>query len=158
MFTLPTITQLTRLTEQDIRFVLVTILDAPGTGVIAPGEFMCLLLYDLLKACGFQVEHMVPILKHFNHELYEVGRKCDCHQPTSGVLVIADNRYVSLDLKEKVYDIIGMQELSQLPVPVVSLAVVLPALYQRALLALKAPACLRAAEVAQPPAVSGRTI
>ena len=159
MFTLQVITQLTRLDLQDIRFVLVTILDAPGSGVVASGELMALLVYDLLKSCGFQVEQLVPILKHFKEDFYECGRECEAHKMVkSGSLVIADNRYVSMNSKDKVYDIIEMREVSQLPVPVVSLAIVLPMLYQRAVSMLRAPAGQRAAEAIQPPAVSGRTI
>ena len=159
MFTLQVITQLTRLDLQDIRFVLVTILDAPGAGVVTSGEFMALLVYDLLKSCGFQMEQLVPILKHFKEEFYECGRGCEAQKMVkSGSLVIADNRYVSINSKPIAYDLIEMREVSQLPVPVVSLAIVLPMLYQRAVSALKGPACPRAAEAVQPPAVSGRTI
>jgi hypothetical protein len=140
MFTWSTIQGVSSLEPKDIRFVLLTLLDSRTSDKsVTSGEALCLLVYDLLTQLGFKQEHCSSIVKHYKESLYSLGRMLEGqkHVPMAA-LSLMDNRFSALmgmgkDKEPSIYDFIEMDAVERVPIPVLSVSIVLPRLYQRAL-------------------------
>lgn len=158
MFTRELVQQLTRLEPTDIAFLVTTVLDGPPKGAVTEGEFLLLLLYDILKSHGLRQEHLVALLKHYRRPVLEwVKDMVAAKKPVPAMaLVIADGRYAGLTNEEEVFDFTELETVAQIPVPVVSLSVVLPTLYWRAVEAAQALSDRPPAGAGSSPAAAAR--
>jgi len=142
MFTADFVKGATRLSDENIRYVLTVCLHRKVEGPVTSGELLCLLVFDLLKGMGFSVEHLTAILLHCGERLIGIGKVFDLAKPGDEIefqsLQILDNRWVVMN-EEVPYDFTKMEPAPQSPLPVLSLAVALPRLYQLAISA-SAPA------------------
>lgn len=145
MVTHEAIQAITSLSLTDIRYVSATILRGPAKGPAAPGEFLALLVYDLLRQSGFDQEPASAILAHYAEAFKKLGRIYGASQPGDSVptvlLQIMDNRYVSWSNQTEeddgaLYDFKDLEPVKQIRTPVLSLVVVLPELWTRAVAGL----------------------
>jgi len=156
MFTWDVIRAATRLEDSDIRYILKACLRRTvPKGPLTSGETLVMLVYDLLKQLGFTTEDLTSILLHCGDRLLEIGkgyemlRKGDKVEPVT--LQILDNAWVMFSGNEKAYGFRQMESAKRLPVPVLSLGIVLPRLYQRALSVVSPPAGRPPEGAATPP-------
>lgn len=134
----------TNLEPMEIRFIVHTILSGPPEGALTEGEFLALLVYDLLKEMGFSKEPSASLIKNFKSEFERLGKEyaiLESGAPVKAVtLQLVDNRYAFLsDKNGEVYDLKALERVQRIPVPVLSLSIVLPRLFQRSLLAVQGP-------------------
>lgn len=151
MFDRESLTVITDLTEKDIRFVVATILNGPSTGALTTGEVLAVIVYDMLKQLGYQTEHACSILKRFNIELYALGKTyegADFKKPLKmTTLQLLDNQFALLsDKPNAIFNFTTLAQVERIPLPVLSVAIVLPKLYQRALMSLSSLRCRRSQE------------
>ena len=137
MFTYLMMQTITSLEPKDIRFVLRTLLDRPTSDTtVTAEEALCLCLYDMLSQMQYKTEDISAIIKAYKDRIFECGRMYANTQSNKKVkiqvLLIADGRYaVWGGNAEGIYDFKEMVWLEQLPIPVWTLSIVLPRLYQR---------------------------
>lgn len=134
----------TDLQVSDIRFVLHTLLNRSITGprVLNTGESLALAIYDLLKQMKFNAEDTSTLIKTYAKNIFDIGKLIDVsyaesvtdvkHKIPMSILSVLDNRYATWDAG-KPFDLKEMVWLEQLPVPVLSLSIVIPRLCQRVL-------------------------
>lgn len=136
----------TSLSATDIRYVSATILRGPAKGPATPGEFLAMLVYDLLRQSGFSQEPASALLARYADAFKKLGRIYGAAQPGDNVptvlIQIMDNRYVSWSDQtnqeddETIYDFKDLESVPQIRTPVLSLVIVLPELWTRAVGAL----------------------
>lgn len=151
------LTLVTDLTEKDIRFVVNTILGGPPTGALSASETLSVIVYDMLKQLGYQTEHACSILKHFDATFHVLGCRyedADFSKPLqTTVLQLLDNRFAFIwsnpEIDKSVFDFTTLESVEQIPLPVLSVAIVLPKLYQRVLTSLSSLRCRRSQEEAR---------
>ena len=156
MFTWNALCSISELREADIRFVLSTLLNSPvgNDKVATSGEALALLVYDLLQVSGFPKERTSALVKFFKPQFIELGRTLDAAKlgdktPLTAIS-IADNRYAFWVGRKEGYDLTELVVVEKVPVPVLSLSIVLPKLYQRALRVLSEPDRQHSGEEAGP--------
>lgn len=135
------LTVITDLTLKDIRFVIGTILGGPTSGALTSGETLAVVVYDMLKQLGYQTEHACSILKHFNSEFCALGTlydAADFEKPIKTITFqLLDNRFAFMSNKPgAIFDFTTLELVERIPLPVLSVAIVLPKLYQRVLTSL----------------------
>jgi len=139
MFTRSVIQTITSLESKDINFVLRTLLDQPVLdATVTPGEALCLCLYDMLIQMQYKTEDISAVIKAYKDRIFECGKLYTDLQASKRVkmqvLVLSDGRYAIWGGEaEAIYDFKEMEWLEQLPIPVWTLSIVLPRLYQRVL-------------------------
>ena len=152
MFTSEAICSVTSLEPKDIRFVLKTVLDKSEAKVLTSGEALALLVYDFLIQLNFKAEQVAALVKRYEDTFLKLGRELAACAPDAAVsmttLVVADNRYAFIG--KDGYDLTELVAVESVPVPVLSLSIVLPRLYQRAVAVLSARHRQRTEEVAAP--------
>ena len=143
MFTRELIKAATNLSNQDVAYVLGVVLRRKGIkGPVSGGEALCLLIYDLIKQMGFPAEQVTAIVSHFGDELLAHGKMLESEwgeETRMTLLQILDNRFAMLLGNPMAYDFIDLEPVKQIPLPVLSVAIALPRLYQRALLMRSTP-------------------
>jgi hypothetical protein len=140
MYTNDLVKAVTRLSDADIRYAMTVCLNQTSQGPYTGGELLPLLVYDLLKSLGFTVEHVTAIVIQTRDQLKTLGNSYENAKPgdqfTLSVLEILDNRYMTISDREGVkegFDFTRMESVQRIPKPVLSLALSLPGLYERAL-------------------------
>jgi hypothetical protein len=137
------VAKLLSVTVHDVRFIRNVLGLEANDEIVRPGELMHVLLFETFRKTGFDTNDIVAILITYKKELYNCGFAFFKNVPEDApamVLQVVDWRYVILgqnpnarafDIKEQVWR-------EGLPLPVLSLAIGLPALYGRALSAAQA--------------------
>jgi hypothetical protein len=141
MFTRDVVKAVTRLGDGDIQYVLTVCLQRSVKGPLTAGELLVLMVYDLLKQLGFSTEHLTALTMHCKDRILELGKKDESCEKGDEIRVatlqILDNQWVMMSGDEEVYNFRRMESAPRIGVPVLSLAIVLPRLYQRALSTLE---------------------
>lgn len=113
-----------------------------GTRANGDAVFLLVLVFDVLLQLGFAKDELIAMLCEFESVLLELGGKYAAARPGdrlgTALLHILDNRFAEITLEcdrepEKVYDLKAAELVERFPSPCLSLAVVLPQLYRRAL-------------------------
>lgn len=127
-----------------------------GTRANGGAVFLLVLVFDVLLQLGFAKDQLIALLCEFEGPLLDLGDKYSAAKPgdvlDSAMLQVLDNRFVTLyyepqpDPLPPIYDLIEAERVTRIPIPCLSLAVVLPQLYLRAASAPGLPACSPTAE------------
>ena len=138
MYTRDVVKTVTHLEDSDIKYVLGVCLRRPiPDNLVSSGELLTLLVYDLLKQLGFTSERLASIFMHCGDRLMKIGKSYEIVKKGDKVPMVAlqieDNTLVMFSDETEVYDFRKMELVEQTAVPVLSLGIVLPVLYQRAL-------------------------
>jgi hypothetical protein len=135
VITIEELARRTSLGVDDIRRMLLLV---TGMHELNDSVILLVLVFDIMVQLGFEKDQVMSMLCEFEAPLLELGDQYaaskTCDMVKAATMQILDNRYVTLPrMTDIVYDLRAAAAVAQIPTPCLSLALVLPQLYRRAL-------------------------
>lgn len=125
--------------------------------VVEAASFLKILVYDALVNIGVEEKQAREVLNVFGPTLSELGSRYSKMEPgqkiSVSVLQLLDSRYITIVGSDFVLDLTEMKRVVRMPVPLLSVGIVLPELFARAQSGLLKHRAVRS-EASDPPAAA----